>query len=80
MLVYVELIHAVLGRRLITFGRNENLVQNQLFALTKHIIYKHTIKISVTTAAAVQKKSILSAFILSREPFSHCFLSQDYFG
>jgi hypothetical protein len=38
---------------------NEKLVQNQLFALTKLNIYKQTVKISVTAAAAaaVQKKS-----------------------
>jgi hypothetical protein len=44
------------GTRLIIFGRNENLVQNQLFALTKLNIYKQTVKISATAAAAVQKK------------------------
>jgi hypothetical protein len=33
-----------------------NLVQNQLFELSKLNIYKLTFKISVTAAAAVQKK------------------------
>jgi hypothetical protein len=37
--------------------KQEQLVQNQLFALTKRNIYKQTAKISViTAAAAVQKK------------------------
>jgi hypothetical protein len=45
------------GTRLIIFGQNEKLVQNQLFALTKLNIYKQTVKISaIAAAAAVQKK------------------------
>jgi hypothetical protein len=62
--VYVELIRAVWaddGDRPLLFWRNENLVQNQLFALTKLNIYKtNCLKISATTPAAVQKKGTLN--------------------
>jgi hypothetical protein len=41
---------------LVIFGRNENLVQNQLSVLTKLNIYKQTVKFLDTAAAAVHKK------------------------
>jgi hypothetical protein len=47
---------ADLGTRLIIFGQNEKLVQYEPFALTKLYIYKQTVKVSATTAEAVQKK------------------------
>jgi hypothetical protein len=62
--VYVELIRAVWaddGDRPLLFWQYENLVQNQLFALTKLNIYKtNCLKISSTTPAAVQKKGTLN--------------------
>jgi hypothetical protein len=44
---------------LVIFGRNENLVQNQLSVLTKLNIYKQTVKFldtAAAAAAAVHKK------------------------
>jgi hypothetical protein len=55
LLVYVKSIQAVFRQTTIS-GRNEKLVQSQLFALTKLNVYKQTVKLSVTAAAAAQKK------------------------